>query len=268
MAKVDFIEDGHIYRDETGKQYTSVTTVIGKYKQPFDTEYWLLYKAIQRIVINKYGEGFFNKSKKQAGGYEFIIPYFLPKIQTPNLLQNTIEEIREEWRIKKEEACAKGTSFHKKKEDETNSVLICPATGLIPIPIGNRSFEKPKDGIYAEHVVWNEEYGIAGQADKDTIENGYVDIDDYKTSKVIEEKSFYHYIRGHTMMKEPVNNLMDCNLSHYTLQLSTYGWMLEQKGLKVRRLRIYHTIKDKWIEVPYLKNEVVKMLNHFTGKHG
>lgn len=269
MAEVEFIEDGHIYKDNTGLQYVSTTTVITKYKQPFDSEYWSLYKAIQRIVIEKMGEDYFNQIKREIG-YEYIIPHFLPKVQTPGLIENKVNEILNEWRIKKEEACAKGTEFHKKKEDETNGQVICLERSLPVLSHKKREIAdiwKIDNGVYAEFTVWNEEYIIAGQADKVVIEDEWIDVDDYKTSKFIEEKSFKHYIRGHQMMKAPLDHLMDCNLIHYTLQLSVYGWMIEKKtGKKVRDLRVYHQRKDKWIKVPYLKDEVEMMLKDFRNK--
>ncbi len=111
--------------------------------------------------------------------------------------------------------------------------------------------------------MWNEEFRIAGQADKVIIED-YIDIDDYKTSKKIDTVSFKHYENGYVMMKSPVYNLMDCNFFHYTLQLSIYGWMLSKVLNKpVRNLRIYHTITEQYIAVPYLEKEVEKLLNHY-----
>ena len=69
------------------------------------------------------------------------------------------------------------------------------------------------------------------------------------------------------MMKAPLDHLMDCELYHYTMQLSLYGWMLEKKtGKKVRTFRIYNQRKDKWIKVSYLKDEVEAMLNHYRNK--
>lgn len=34
--------------------------------------------------------------------------------------------------------------------------------------------------------------------------------------------------KRNAMMQYPLNNLMDCNYIHYTLQLSTYAWMLQK----------------------------------------
>lgn len=259
--KVTFTEKNHKYTGSTGRNYISTTTVIGKYKNPFDSDYWSTYKAIERIVGKKAGFEFFNRVKKEIG-YENILPHFLPLIKTPGLLESTRQEILFEWQQKKEEACETGTAYHKKKEEEINSQAVCQITGL-PVVINDRELRELRDGIYTELVMWNEEYGIAGQADYVKVYEGIVDIDDYKTSKKIDFVSFKHYEKGYLMMKNPIHNLMDCNYTHYMLQLSVYGWMLEQVGLKVRNLRIYHSREDVYHAVPYRKADVIKMLNHY-----
>lgn len=262
MAKVQFKEDGHKYFDETGKLYTSTTTVTGKYKQPFDSDYWSTYKAIEKYIVEKKGILFFEETKKAIGGYERVLPYFLPKIINKEYLEHLKQDILLEWEEKSNKAKTEGTAEHKRREDETNGQLICKETGLKVITF-NRDFHALENGVYTELVVWNEEYVVAGQADKVIIEDRFVDVDDYKTSNVIEYESFKHYINGHRMMKYPIDNIMDCNFYHYALQLSVYGYFIELKGFTIRRLRILHTKSNTWIEVPYLREEVIKMLNHF-----
>jgi hypothetical protein len=262
MDKVTFTEKDHKYTHYTGKQYISTTTVVSKYKQPFDAEYWSLYKAIQRYFNERLGPGEFEKIKKQVG-WENIIPTQLKRIGNMELLIKFQDEILDQWEEEGKIASTNGTKFHKEKEFETNSQKLDLNYNL-PIQISNRDLANLADGVYAELVVYNEQYEVAGQADKVIRQGKYVDIDDYKTSKKIDRKSFYHYLTGHKMMLEPLNNLMDCHLMHYTMQLSVYGYMLEQFGMKVRRLRIYHQPLDEWIVVDYLKSEVIKMLKHYN----
>lgn len=99
----------------------------------------------------------------------------------------------------------------------------------------------------------------------------YVDIDDYKTNKEIELENPFQ------KMKEPISHLDDCNYNHYALQISLYAYMLEQKGYKIGTLSItHHDIKKKGMKkklndlvgtenkrvifVPYLKDEIEKMI--------
>ena len=253
--EVLFTEEDHKYTHSSGKIYTSVTTVIGKYKAKFDTEYWSTYKAIERIL----GDEEFKKIKRKLG-FENIIPVLYGKYykQIPPVK----EKILAEWAEKTRLACEKGTAFHKEQENNTNSGSVCVETNL-PIQIGNRDLKDIQDGVYAEMVLWINEYGIAGQADKVIIEGKYIDIDDYKTSQYINITSFKHHTKGYEMMLYPIDNIMNCNLYHYSLQLSIYGYMLECHGKIVRNLRIYHQGTDKWISVKYLREEVIALLQHY-----
>ena len=46
-----FNENTHKYWDNSTKEnFTSVTTLIHKFTQPFDEEFWSKYKAIERMV--------------------------------------------------------------------------------------------------------------------------------------------------------------------------------------------------------------------------
>lgn len=70
------------------------------------------------------------------------------------------------------------------------------------------------------------------------------------------------------MMKYPLNNLMDSNFWHYSLQLSTYAYLLQQinpkfniKGLKI--VHVDHDGKQHEYDVEYLKEDVERMLEHY-----
>jgi len=70
------------------------------------------------------------------------------------------------------------------------------------------------------------------------------------------------------MMKYPLNNIEDCNYYHYTLQLSLYGYLLQQinPDLVIKKLMLIHIDhEDKITEytVDYLKNDVERMLKHY-----
>lgn len=101
---------------------------------------------------------------------------------------------------------------------------------------------------------------------------GYQMIPTHNTNKKVEFKSFYDkYKKSQTMMKYPLNTIQDCNGQHYTLQLSTYAWMIQQLNPKYNILRltihwIDHDGKESFIEVPYMKDEVEKMLKDYKKK--
>lgn len=53
---VCFNEESHIYWDETNEndKYTSVTTLIHKFTQPFNKDFWSGYKALEKLIPKEY----------------------------------------------------------------------------------------------------------------------------------------------------------------------------------------------------------------------
>ena len=87
----------------------------------------------------------------------------------------------------------------------------------------------------------------------------------HNTNSKIDEKSFYNSsTKKYQMLQYPLNNLMDCNKVHYTLQLSTYAWMIQQLNPEfvIKRLTIDHFDHNGGYteyDVDYLKDDVVRM---------
>lgn len=290
--KVKFIEKGHKYLNELGKPYTSATTVIGKYKEPFDGEYWSLYKAVQREMEQQHGENYFVQFKRSVG-YKNVIDSYTEGLGELELrrLKDTQELIKKEWTYEKDIACFNGSNFHKAKEDgwlaepkhyEGVAKRRWYTTGVQDMNGENIYPDALPDGVYSEMVLWNHFYEIAGQADIVYIEtvNGvrYIDIDDYKTNKKIETESYKNPRTGkHKMMLKPLTNVMDCNGAHYEMQISLYAFLLESFGFTVRNLNFQHwnnigTKEDPSYEfaqdyaLTYRKKEVKKMLDYFKRK--
>ena len=94
-------------------------------------------------------------------------------------------------------------------------------------------------------------------------------IVDHKTNKKIDQKSGFDSIsKSNFKMKYPLNNLMDCNFYHYTLQLSTYAWMLQKINpnfvIKDLILNHYdHNGNNTLYHCEYLKKDVERMLYHY-----
>ncbi len=244
--RVSFDEASHTYTNMHNKRYTSATTLIGKYKQPFEKE------KIATAYAKKHG--------------------------------NTAAYWIQQWEQKGADACAKGTKFHKKQELATlGTDAYITETGVVPVQNmavftePNIDYTQLPNGVYTEMLLWNHYFEIAGQADKVTIEDGYFDIDDYKTNKKIDMSSFKDWKTGrYKMMKYPVSHLMDCNFQHYEIQISIYAFMLEEMGLKPRNLMFHHhppgstpdSVQDEGIKytLDYKKKEVLAMLIHYSGK--
>ena len=70
---VCFNEEFHTYWDSNGR-YDSVTTIIGKFCHEFDSEFWSLYKALEKGVFANIQRGV-NEGKgingvfSKKGGY-------------------------------------------------------------------------------------------------------------------------------------------------------------------------------------------------------
>lgn len=245
--RVTFDEPSHSYTNTHGTKYISATTLTGKFKQPFDKV------AVATAYAKKNG--------------------------------NTPEYWIEKWAGITKHACERGTRFHKMKEDwMLGSAAIIHEEKAVPV-IKIEGFTEPNidystlpDGVYPELLLWNHYWGIAGIADIVTFDGEYFDIDDYKTNKKIDCTSYKHPRYGYKMMKPPLNHLMDCNLIHYSLQLSIYAYMLEKlTGKKARNMTFHHhppmldnpdeinPIGIKY-KVQYLKREVLAMLTVYTRK--
>lgn len=91
----------------------------------------------------------------------------------------------------------------------------------------------------------------------------------HNTNKKIETKSFFDSKnKSSVKMKYPLNNLDDCNFNHYCLQLSTYAWMIQKLNpeFEIEDLVLVHfdhTDNMTVYHLPYLKDEVIKMLSFY-----
>jgi ATP-dependent exoDNAse (exonuclease V) beta subunit len=213
---IEFKVDSHTYTDEEKNEYTSVTTVIKRYKT---------FDAIK--VSEKYA------------------------IKHP---QKTAEGWRDEWEKIGDEAADYGTMIHKEEEDKVRAQCDCREAAKQVDKNTIRSLDSLKNlpnGFYPEMLIWNEQLRIAGQVDLVHIENGVVNIIDYKTYKKVEEKSFYNWkTKKWTVMRSPLQGLMDCNVNHAGLQLSLYAAMLEELGYKIGKLSMLH-INREGVKTPY-----------------
>ena len=248
ISKVTFNEAEHSYTaDHTGKKYISATTLIGKFKQKFDTV------AVSTAYAKKHG--------------------------------NTPEYWQDQWKRISKAACDKGTLFHKRKEDEGIAAGgVIRNTKWIPVHVAEtlaqieHDYRNIPDGIHQELQLWSHYFEIAGLTDIAVIDGNYFDIDDYKTNKKIDKNSFRHPKTGYKKMLFPLQHLQDCNFNHYQLQLSLYAFMLEQLSGKTCRSICFHhhppreddptQAQEQGIryDCKYLRDDVLKMLHTGTGK--
>ncbi len=262
--------------DDESIQYTSVTTLIGKYEQDFDKDFVSKYKALEKLVPA-------DVWKKERGGIwkSHKIPKEFLEVHdiNENELNKVQQDILDEWAEINRVSCERGTKIH--SQIENSFYKAGNDITLKKFGIGGK-FECKKDysdldleyGIYPEYLIYydNPKIGlhIAGQIDLLVKDGNDIIIGDWKTNKKLDFKGFYNSsTRSTTKMKYPLTDLDDVNFNHYQLQLSTYAWILQKlnPNFNIKRLFICHFDHEgnqKIYEVQYLKDDVEKMLKHYA----
>lgn len=273
-GNVCFNEESHTYWDDNSK-FVSVTTMIDSFTNEFDSDFWSRYKALEKIL----GPEAFKMEKKQLlTTHKVNLQYFIDNYDIKEIDFNlACQSILDEWQKKNRESCERGTAIHSKME---NMFYGKDFVEVKKFGIGGK-FQCKKSyyeldlerGVYPEYLIYRKSedglFRLAGQIDLLIKSGNDIYIGDYKTNESLDEKSFFDSrTKKYTMMKYPLNNLMDCNMTHYTLQLSTYAWMLQMinPSFNIKKLFIVHfdhnggeTIK----EIDYLKDDVEKMCKYY-----
>ena len=276
-GNIAFIEETHKYFDVTNPDavFTSVTTMIHNYTQPFDKDFWSAYKALEKL-IPKDAWAIEKKSLLNTKKFDKVL-LEMYEINEEDFNKER-QAILDAWDEENRKSCERGTkihadfenSFYNKKKDidiskfEIGGKFVCEK-GRTELDLEN--------GIYPEYLISRiSEDGklrIAGQIDLLVKKGNKISIADFKTNKKIETKSFFNQkTKQSTKMKFPLNNLDDVNYWHYCLQLSTYAWMLQKYNPEfiiddLVMIHIDHSDNMTIYHLPYLKDEVIKMLTHF-----
>jgi hypothetical protein len=223
---VKFIPETHKYISTTeGEEinWISVTTLIGKLKQPFDKQ-----KVASRSSRSK-------KSKWYG---------------------MTTDEIIAAWEAESQRAINVGNWYHNQREEDILGLETLERHGIeVPIIQPQEDEEgykiapsqRLKEGVYPEHFVYMKSIGVCGQADLVEVVDGQIHITDYKTNKEIKESSYVNWEGISQKMNFPVSHMDDCNLNHYNLQLSIYMYMMLRHNPKLRagEMIIQHVMFEK-----------------------
>ena len=273
-----YSDEEHIYIDKKdNSRYISVTTLINKYSEEFDEDFWSSYKALEEIMDGDT----FSILKKALLATKKFNPKILKKFQIDEeLFAQKKAEIIAQYNATRNEACEHGTAEHLRKE--------LSFYGKHDFDFGRYGYKDLSGeydckknyyeldlerGVYPEFLIAvTSRDGIlkvSGQIDC-LIKNGNeVTLLDWKTNSEIKKESYYNRsTKQHQMMKFPLNNVQDSNYWHYALQLSLYAYLLQTlrpefviKGLKL--IHIDREQKETEYEVPYLKDDVERMLKHY-----
>lgn len=275
---VFFNDDTHTYYDKnTMETYISCTTLVSQYSQEFDGEFWSSYKALEALL----DEETFKVLKKTLLATKKFNPRVLKKfnIDEEEFLAKK-NEILAEYDRKREESCARGVAIHSMFENSFYGKKHFSFKNFGYADLDGE-YECKKDyykldsefGVYPEFLISLKSRDgllrVSGQIDLLLLRGSEAVIIDFKTNKEIKKESYYNRsTKSHEMMKFPLNNLMDTNYWHYSVQLSLYAYLLQQikPEVRIKSLRLIHIDhggKQTEYEVPYLKEEVVKLLKHY-----
>jgi len=210
---IEFFEGPHKYKFTKFPDIdpVSVTGIIGKYKEPFNSEYW---------------------SKRKADSLG------IPQ-----------SAILKQWDDNKNLACDKGTLCHYYLETFYGNKQFEIADNLSRADV-LKAFEttKPKmkqfiqdnlkvyRPVVSELIVGCPELQITGMIDQvfEEIETGDLYIFDWKTNKAINSSSRY-------MMIGAMSHLDACEMNTYSLQLGLYKHIIEKRtGLKIKGCKLVH----------------------------
>lgn len=265
---IKFEERTHSYtnvNDSDKTEWTSVTSFTSKFKNKFDAE-------SQAVKSSQ------NKKSKWYG-------------LTP-------EEIKLIWEAEGKRSTDLGTWYHNQREQDLLSHHTFVKRGFQcsikkPMFDGNYKIAPEQklenNSIYPEHFVYLKSAGLCGQSDIVEVINNKLYISDFKTNKTLEKTSFVDWEGKHKMMLKPIHHLQDCHLNHYSLQLSFYAYIilkhnpqLQFGGLTIHHIKFEEESLDKYgypiykkdidsnfivksiedIELPYLKQECVNLINY------
>lgn len=190
--------------------------------------------------------------------------------------RKTKDEVLEEWQYKNEFACRKGSTCHEYAQSLWSGEHWTCDNFDFSADFHHAVFtiKKLADKFYCdftgeynhladEFVIGSEEYDIASAVDHLFINNnGELILIDYKTNTYI---TGYNKEAFEKPMKPPLEHLNDDKLTHYELQLSIYKYLIEKyTDLKIYEMKIIYMseLNNNYeiIEIPYLENEVKKLL--------
>lgn len=221
-----FDEAAHTYTStKTGEKYISVTTLLGKYKTPFDKD---LHST---RVANKNG---------------------VPK-----------EMVLEMWKQEAKTATDKGTKIHKLMEkyiingdkDEEFQYLYDSYDNVVETSIDRHK------AVNSEMLLHNDEFKIAGTSDLIYDHGDYFTISDFKTNKKFKYSSeFNDYFKApisHLQYCE--HNVYALQMSLYAKLYE------EMTNKKCKKIVVFYLQNNNWIDIHcnYLKLEVEAILKDY-----
>ena len=271
---IAFNEEKHRYWNvnDENKKFISVTTLIEKFGQPFDRDFWSAYKALEKLIPP---DSWKVEKKSLLNTKRFDKSILDVYDITENEFNKTQQDILDAWDEENRKSCERGTKIHAQLENEFYAGG--KNVELKKFGLGGK-FECRRNyteldlpyGVYPEYLISRTSddgiLNVAGQIDCLVKNGNEIVIIDHKTNKKLDLKGGFNTATKQSVkMLYPLNNLDDCNFNHYQLQLSTYAWMLQKINpkfvIKDLILNHYdHEGNNTLYHCDYLKTEVERML--------
>lgn len=268
---ITFDAASHTYRDEHKLLYTSVTTVIGKYEEPYDVEYWSKVKAQELGLTQQMVKDQWAATTKFACDKGNV---------THALLEDSINASNKNANLNIESPSF--SKYYRALNVQSNCEIDIKLLGQSPLAIKYPEIfltlldyvENHGCKIYAEKRVYWADYLVAGTIDCLLVKGKQFIIVDWKTNKdELKFKSGYFkkingvksttWVDKDERMLSPINNIQKCKGNGYTLQLSLYAILMELWGFECIGLLLYHirdNDKPKLYKIPYWKSDCIKLL--------
>ena len=169
---VCFNEESHTYWNENDNaKYISVTTLIERYGQPFDKEFWSAYKALEQLIPD-YAWAVEKRSLLNSHKFdkEILTTYDISELD----FNKTQQGILDEWDKTNRESCERGTKIHAAIEQSmydmgTNVSLKKFGVGGKFVCDKGRTLLDLENGVYPEYLISNTSEDnllrLAGQID-------------------------------------------------------------------------------------------------------
>ena len=264
-----FFEEDHHYEYKGERIGISVTRFIEQYCNEFDAQ-----TVAEKVALKN--QKYISDLYKHCG-----------EVELWELEQNptNVKGVLELWEYKNKFACEKGHFGHLYAQslwnnEDINEIIneIDKFTNGSESPLDKildqadnfyYDYKDRLEHLADEFVVGSEEYNIASAIDHLFINKltGGLVLVDYKTNSDIHKSEKYA-----KNMKVPLQHMKDFTLNHYYIQLSIYKYLLEKyTDLEVSEMFIVYfseNIKNyEIIEIPYLKEEVIKILENRREKN-
>lgn len=290
-VKIYFDESLHKYTDEYSNTFTSVTTVLGKYEEAFDTD--KMARICEKIGKNpnhpKY-EKYKGKTAKQLKKeWQKITDAALDKgNRKHNYLEEAIKQCNGYKRVK--------GKFINDRLFTIPDIVKNPVVGRIykkdleKLGVAKRYPEIYKlictfvdDGwkLYAEIGVYNIDLLISGLVDLLLVKGNKFFIIDWKTNKspISFQSGYYekdndgnvtsNFIVTGKTLEYPIKHLPASTGHKFSLQLSGYAYLIEQFGLELTGIVLCHIQEKKdgtefvdIVKIKYLKQDIQNVFFH------